>query len=38
MSKLLEKKLKAGGFIMFQFSVYMRYCRNSQNSSIDIKE
>lgn len=32
-----RKKLLTDGFIMFQFSIYMRHCPSSENAAVHIK-
>lgn len=32
-----RKKLIADGFIMFQFSIYMRHCPSMENASVHVK-
>lgn len=32
-----RKKLIADGFVMFQFSMYMRHCLSSENAAVHIK-
>ena len=32
-----RKKLILGGFIMFQFSIYMRHCPSAENAAVHIK-
>ncbi|HRU73341.1 MAG TPA: CRISPR-associated endonuclease Cas2, partial [Paludibacteraceae bacterium] len=32
-----RKKLVADGFVMFQFSIYLRHCASAENSDVHIK-
>ena len=36
-ASLFRKKLLKDGFVMFQFSIYMRHCASRENAAVHIK-